>query len=1102
MLASCIFTPSLESSLSLFQKHIWSDDDDAISDELIVKAIQRNEDVDFIKQVLTDGSLKRHDRIKSAKDILHLYQSNDAPSLRQVLSISTLDLKKQNFNVNSIPKSIEERYAQQMEEAIQMWNEYERTKTTTEVEEDEDEEQQMEDQQHQQQQETLIQLLWNRPLTSTTSDWVRCIWYRINVPYMLLQHYQNMFGRDAILEEKIRQFVNAHVQAAAYLDSCEKNGVFDPDLLKTLYTPLPLSRYRDDVDLIECQRQWVSVRKTPLEIISLHFPTYAWTVEQVMEDMEMGFISTPANVLDDYWTPCPQATLETHRIYFACLFILQQCKTCIEQTRDNIPVQDALWCYYVAFTDLFYYGVPNGMSDAYLLTPMGSKQTRLGKMSYSDRLTPWEAYGTHLDVRTFHAGDLPDLYHVICGIPLWGKQRIPASRIGKIYQKSLPFACQRRLLIPLIVKTIEEDQGFWRVFSRLFWVMLACLYPGDLGRRQSTHLGMRDLLRAKELTDDKSLLIDALTADQAGFGKPVPKDAKSVGANGGPLLVFVAVRLHILYMAQLNPQYEETARQCIDWDYFKENTILLADLVRESPLFAQDPFALARLKLSKTVKSPSSKVHRFRRKSKAVCLAEQANETLEKTIIRDKHNRVADVSLMESIRLETNQDERYRRFCQSMEQFQDVVTVQNMDQLIETRLNVNRDAKTFYAKLLNLDCKSRILNLMMKMPPTDRLTIRGFAFMTLSEYGGVSVSSIVSLLKMVATYHDNAAPKKFKACIDEIQLKDFVVICFYLNMAALLEKISFVPLDADTVERTNRAMRTHRYHLHLAKGQQLPMHAYQVCVALCCQKVCTIMGFGKSGAKPVSYDVERRAFVCTHGKALRHDDDDDDDDSDDDNSDDDDEREDNQMDEILNAQNDRVEDVVSSMRFSLSRIADLIGDASEKGGRGKQRTAEMESRKAVRNERKRFNRVPCHQPVLLISLYGRALIWDQRSQIMFCPQCGALHIASIANFSGTPNGLYRCNECAQKETFHTQRITCAYCAKTSPSPLLSTQYKLQIMVTENVHTAHDLFQWMYFCRPHYKLAKRFAHRCPKHLVWALIAKLEREQMLKQAMLMH
>jgi hypothetical protein len=205
---------------------------------------------------------------------------------------------------------------------------------------------------------------------------------------------------------------------------------------------------------------------------------------------------------------------------------------------------------------------------------------------------------------------------------------------------------------------------------------------------------------------------------------------------------------------------------------------------------------------------------------------------------------------------------------------------------------------------------------------------------------------------------------------------------------------------------------------------------------------------------------------------------------------------------VLEAQNDQLDDYMADL--DLGGL-DLIADAVKKKGRGTKRSAAMEARKSIRNERKTFNRIPCGQPVINISLRGRALIWggtkENRAMFLFCPKCGALHAYTILNFSGAIDGLYRCNECARKETAHLQYRRCAYCDKTGQL-VVTEKCRLYVYCPDKPKTpltdAEDSYQHMYFCRAHYSIAKRFAHDRPKEELFEKIRYVEHMRLVENA----
>jgi hypothetical protein len=236
--------------------------------------------------------------------------------------------------------------------------------------------------------------------------------------------------------------------------------------------------------------------------------------------------------------------------------------------------------------------------------------------------------------------------------------------------------------------------------------------------------------------------------------------------------------------------------------------------------------------------------------------------------------------------------------------------------------------------------------------------------------------------------------------------------------------------------------------------------------------------------------VENQTYVCAHGKQIKdskkekneafskdHDVSDDDED--------DDEEDINYADELLQAEQNNNDHAAALDEQALLAdgfdMQDLIGDAATRKGKGTKRAKIVSDRKAVRNERKLYNKIPCGQPVLSFSLRGRALIWNttfqNRRKIMFCPCCGSLHIYSVLNFSASEAGEYRCCECARKEVMHLPHYECAYCSRSTPSQINETTH-LDVLCINDKRIIQEeesslIVQKLYFCKAHFRIACRF-----------------------------
>lgn len=1009
--------------------------------------------------------------------------------------------------------------------------------------------------------------------------------------------------KDRVLLRKLERFVQAHHLLFHWV---HQRGPLSLEQrhLDVLYRPLgPASMYACDRALIRVTRTAHVMRERPLEVLEKQWPNLCWRPENVSLEA-LALLGTSPRLLqpaDDGgangwvgWAPLGAAYVDssTHRLYMGVIWVLNQCMRKLRKPDSLTERQSyALWVYYVSWVDFFHYCFRNGrFDDAFLRLPHGSEVSRFGKVSYEETASPWSLYGT-CDTRTFCAGDLPNFFHVLVTLPLWGEQQTPPYFLGKLYQKSLPFAGARRHIVKLAVKCILDHPPFWRVFSRLMWVMLANLYPGDLAGPYGT-LGMRSLLRIKELCENRDMLIGTLLAHQPGMkeiwerkeikeskdpflqrlaAETTTKKSAAVAANGGPLIVATMFRMHLLYMGSFNSVYVEQARTLIDWDYHKQEAVRLSSLIRQRGLFAQDAFAQARTELSKTVKSPHSHVHRIRRHSIPMMVQEKMDDLLEKNILKNRQIFMKEAEVLADIVARTTTDTlRAHRFLNetkmgALARSADLGPEDVTPDLVVLARELAENCVRNYNQELDLGVKSAILNALLYVEPADRLKRPTFmALLQREQYGGISIQGAEIMWRLVLVASDKAAPKDFARYLGAMNMHDFLVATYYFNAVVQLDKIHFAALDADTNARTHQTMRERRYQLGLEEDPEDDDldSMYEVVVSLCCNRISSMMGQNKYGVRRVALDLERHQLVCMHSKPTRStavppsptivldngDDDDDNDDNDgahhhadqedqdgadvdavdevgaenaegaDDEDDADDPADRDHV--VLHqaeamAEEQGLDDEGAAMALLGLESADLIGDAMVMGGKGAAKARIMHDRKQVRNQRKAFSKVPCGQPVLVISLRGRALLWgnilDKRVQIMFCPTCGGLHMYTIfgmAMLESDREGGYRCAECMRTELTHLSYNVCAFCGKMAPGPECVLNVMCPVSdTTYNGDAAFDplsptyqgsLMQPLYFCRAHYKVAKRHAGLVTKADLWNILKYVQEARALRRA----
>jgi hypothetical protein len=1069
-LAAAIFQSSVRATRDRLARDVWSFTGHG-RDTCIQQCARRRDDLGTVASLLlTDGGakLRAHPRLNTPEKLWALLEAPDGgPRLRDALENTS--------SRHAMLRTDEERQLAQLEGARALYAAAGAPPAAEEEEEEEEEEEgsfEEEEEEEKEEQRGVSADVWRAPArTGPEYSLYRAVWLRLNVARLLVDEQQQT--RNRFVARKLSLFVDAHLPMLRYLDSLDdpRDDLLDVARLELAPAATRVCHADDPVRVATTEYFPTPGAETALNVLRRRWPALSWTVEE-----ELARPDPPVLVFDDAdeWTPFPEATPRTHGVFMACVAVANRCRQMLLLPNEHPSVRFALRKHRAGFARILAHCVERrDASDRYLLTQTGTERVeRTARVILGEQLTPWEAHYAQ-DCDVYNAYDLPDLFHVLSEIPLGSEQHTPKFPVGKIYQKSLPFACQNRHMIQLVTNTMMADEAAWVLFGRLFWCMLAGLYPDEFCRPNDDEpppLSMQHLVRAHVLSSSRDQLVQALRF--------------SMG-NGAPLVVNAAVGLHILLMASCNSRtYVPMARRSIDWDHYTRHIVTLADMVQHSCIYPADAFAQARVRLAKTVKSPDSKVHRFRRRSLAVTVAEHMNQTLEKVVMKDKHARA---HFLRKLRQERDNPEMVRAVLRD-------ACLSGDD--VDAHVRASEHMLEAYARVLDIGhCKAAILNILVRLPPSERMTTRAFQLLTLPEYGGVKSETPEAMARMVHVFmYEAAAPKEFARCINDMRLDDFVVACFYFNMVAQLQKVQFAPLDADTVRRTDAAMVRRRYHL-VHPDQRLPDATYDVCVLLCCNKVANLMGANKYGSRKVAYDMERHAYVCDLGKgaALGVEDDDDAENSDS-GEDVDDGRERDLTDMVLRAE-ERDVDVYGD----LLTYKDLVADATARHGRGAQRDSEMTVRKAVRNERKRFNRIPCGQPALTISLRGRALVWgntrEAQQQIMFCPECAGLHVYTNLNFSGSTSARYRCNECARKELSHVEYHECAYCER----PLLNTNawFELELMDLE-APTPADATRIHYFCRTHYTIARRQSNNIPKTQLWEYIKRAEHKRMLQNA----
>jgi hypothetical protein len=252
---------------------------------------------------------------------------------------------------------------------------------------------------------------YNTPLWSVyhpnAGIWWSTLWYRINIAQALCK-----------TTAKAEQFIHSHKACIDYLESLPSKGLLDHEIdvnrLQSLYQSAS-SLHDEDRSLVKMQRVRLQTKPTPLQIICDHYPLDPWTVEQMVSALERGSFVVPDCIWDK--VPVRREAAAQYKIFMAAHCICYQCETYCKAT-SNTVLQDALYFYYLAFLDFF---CQTRFDDQYLTT----EAVQEGIVTPFEKVYP-------LDTRAFLADDLPNLYHILVGIPLYGQQSDPSFLIAKV----------------------------------------------------------------------------------------------------------------------------------------------------------------------------------------------------------------------------------------------------------------------------------------------------------------------------------------------------------------------------------------------------------------------------------------------------------------------------------------------------------------------------------------------------------------------------------------------------------------------------------------------------------------------------------------------
>ncbi len=888
--------------------------------------------------------------------------------------------------------------------------------------------------------------------------WLSAVWCRVNLSAAYLVYYAiNHRHARHCLKEKLRAFEDAHIACVRYLDSLDDpcDDAIDAAHLESLYAPIGISHYDGDRDLIHIETERVTCTRRPLQIIAEDAPHMAalhWRVEAVVREMREGRITWASwrRVAAAHYDPlelsdAPQATLYTHRVYAACTYILAQCTAMYsnsEHTLNTTEVNDALYFYHACFLDLFYFCLGRTdprMDDAWLRTP-NDELTSLTPLSYY--------YPS--DVRAYTSRDLPDCFHEIVDIPLRGENIPTATAIAGYIQKCLPFCGQQRGLVKRTRQCFYSEPGFAEIFSCVMWCMLTDMYPA----RASTAcrvFDMRILMRSKQLCDDHSALLESVELT-ALKGRPGFIGEQSRGC----VIIKAAFMLWYIAMIADNTAYMAATQPYIDWACVRESTRARAQLIRHSDLYHDDPFARARLTLSHIKVRPRMPVYRYRTPCLVLRLKDMLLKLLGKYVHASLHKWSTERSAMTRHRRAGHDPAAHRHeFFENAALFACLCSA-GADTAWERGVALATRTIAGLSSDVAPAVKTRILNIVIKLPPSARFTRLAFSILTQPGYGDLHPDAVAIVMELVDVYHGACMPAALKTVINKFTPVEARTIAWYLNAVSIVDNINVAPLHAEHVAAVDIAMKHRRYHMY--PGQRLSPAVFDVAVNLCCQNTNagtktiagtnTAMGTRVYGSVHIMYDMQSHRLLCAKSqKAL------------------------------------------AAAAAAVGVIETEAEDDGNENGDFIQMSKQNEKQRSSNAKRKGFKVISCkNSPIIRIPLRGWRLVngtqKGTRFQMLHCPRCAGFHRYAMSGWGASADGTYRCGECAAKEhATGTHVHRCDLCrARVSQKRAA----KLALVVMDSDADPRDAYQHVYFCPRHFKYMKKAStYRQKKYLYpWA------------------
>ena len=449
------------------------------------------------------------------------------------------------------------------------------------------------------------------PRLASAYSLLAALYWRINGASAIFIHGSGK-SVDPNLKEKVRRFIDAHVELAMRIDTLvdPTDALLLPDHTIDVSSMGP-TQWLDDRDILVKTTRILAMEPTPFEVLNLDGNTRTMLgflarrirdtqSDQLLETMYVGEGQTAL----EYYYPLPMksaAECRAHSWWLACLLLINKSWDIVvalqkdyqlteeDESADIAKLHDPSNKAWPAIRQAYAHHRIMGSFIRLLYAVIGYNLPHTDEAWRPRPDASPSVLDLHFPEHTscFHAGDLPALDCVFDQVGLYGVQVVKGKvPLAKLLIKALPICCQSRDLLETLVDECRNvnSEGYWRVVRSIFWVGLTGLYPHARQR-----VPFRDMLRIHHLLfNDKEGFLSALEYEKKQR-EANPPEGKKDAATKTCQLIEVIMREFFIYSADNNPDWVAVVDKRIKWDQFRFKTFYMADEMRRYGRFTEAP---------------------------------------------------------------------------------------------------------------------------------------------------------------------------------------------------------------------------------------------------------------------------------------------------------------------------------------------------------------------------------------------------------------------------------------------------------------------------------------------------------------------------------